>query len=99
MVGRKDRKSPAWHLVCSCPFRSLISVSLAEPTEMIMVAKKGSEAFSPIADDSVLELSLMVSRQQFDLLEQRAHAEGMSVAQFLRRLVHESISQESVKGS
>ena len=64
-----------------------------------MVAKKGSEAFTPIADDSVLELSLMLSRTQFNLLEQRAHAEGMSVAQFLRRLVHDSISQESVAKS
>jgi hypothetical protein len=61
-----------------------------------MVARKGSEAFTPPSDDSIFELSLMLSRHQFDLLEQRAHAEGMSVAQFLRRLVHESISQEPV---
>ena len=61
-----------------------------------MVAKKGSEPFAPSADDSVLELSLMLSRRQFDLLEQRAHAEGISVAQFLRRLVQDSISQEPV---
>lgn len=61
-----------------------------------MVAKKGSEPFAPSSDDSVLELSLMLSRRQFDLLEQRAHAVGMSVAQFLRRLVQDSISQEPV---
>lgn len=59
-----------------------------------MVARKGSEAFAPPPEDGIFELSLMLSRQQFDLLEQRAHAEGMSVAQFLRRLVHDSISQE-----
>jgi len=64
--------------------------------EIIMVAKKGLESFAPASDDSVLELSLMLSRRQFDLLEQRAHAEGMSVAQFLRRLVQDSISQEPV---
>jgi hypothetical protein len=62
--------------------------------EILMVAKKGSESFISPNQDSVLELSLMLSRQQFDLLEQRAHAEGMSVAQFLRRLVHDSIAQE-----
>ena len=61
-----------------------------------MVAKKGLEPFASSSDDSVLELSLMLSRRQFDMLEQRAHAEGVSVAQFLRRLVHDSISQEPV---
>jgi hypothetical protein len=64
--------------------------------EIIMVAKKGSEPFAPSSDDSVLELSLMLSRRQFDLLEQRAYAAGISVAQFLRRLVQDSISQEPV---
>jgi hypothetical protein len=64
--------------------------------EMIIMVKKGSEPFAPSSDDSVLEVSLMLSRRQFDLLEQRAHAEGMSVAQFLRRLVQASISQEPV---
>jgi hypothetical protein len=64
--------------------------------EIIMVAKMGSETFALSSEDSVLELSLMLSRRQFDLLEQRAHAEGMSVAQFLRRLVQDSISQEPV---
>ncbi|HZZ81954.1 MAG TPA: hypothetical protein VFE62_25875 [Gemmataceae bacterium] len=59
-----------------------------------MVARTGSEAFTPLPEDGIFELSLMLSRRQFDLLEQRAHAEGMSVAQFLRRLVHDSISQE-----
>jgi hypothetical protein len=59
-----------------------------------MVAKKGSESFASSSDESVLELSLMLSRRQFDLLEQRAHSEGMSVAKFLRRLVQDSISQE-----
>ena len=43
------------------------------------------------SDDSIMELSLMMSRQQFDALDQRAHQEGMSVAQFLRRLVEESV--------
>ena len=63
-----------------------------------MVAKKGLEPFAPASDDSVLELSLMLSRRQFDLLEQRAHAAGMSVAQFapIAGLVQDSISQEPV---
>jgi hypothetical protein len=61
-----------------------------------MVAKKGSESFAAPADESIFELSLMLSRRQFDLLEQRVHAEGMSVAQFLRRLVHDSIASAPV---
>jgi hypothetical protein len=64
--------------------------------EMIIMVKKGSEPFAPSSDDSVLEVALMLSRRQFDLLEQRAHAEGMTVAQFLRHLVQESISHEPV---
>jgi hypothetical protein len=64
--------------------------------EILMVAKKGLEPLAFSSDDSVLELSLMLSRRQFVLLEQRAHGEGMSVAQFLRRLVQDSISQEPV---
>lgn len=61
-----------------------------------MVAKKGADLFVPSSEDHVLELSLMLSRRQFDLLEQRAHAEGISVAQFLRRLVKDSIAQDPV---
>lgn len=61
-----------------------------------MVAKKGADLFVPSSEDHVLELSLMLSRRQFDLLEQRAHAEGISVAQFLRRLVKDSIAQDAV---
>lgn len=51
---------------------------------------------APPADDSIMELSLMMSRRQFDALERRASAEGMSVAQFLRRLVSESIDPKSL---
>jgi hypothetical protein len=46
---------------------------------------------APPRDDSIMELSLMISRSQFDALEQRAASEGISVAKFLRRLVKESI--------
>jgi hypothetical protein len=62
-----------------------------------MVAKNGAEPlFANPYDDSIMELSLMLSRRQFDALEQRASAEGISVAQFLRRLVYESTSDESI---
>ena len=58
-----------------------------------MVAKKASETLVyPPADDSIMELSLMMSRRQFEALDQRARIEGMSVAQFLRRLVQESVA-------
>jgi hypothetical protein len=61
--------------------------------ETKMVAKTGSELGYP-TEDSIIELSLMMSRRQFDALDQRARAEGMSVAQFLRRLVQESVAEE-----
>jgi len=51
---------------------------------------------SPPFDSGIVELSLMLSRRQFDALEERAQAEGMSVAQFLRRLVHEATSEDAV---
>ena len=64
-----------------------------------MVAKVASEPIlSPTADGGIMELSLMLPRRQFDALQQRARAEGMSVAQFLRWLVHESIIEESPAG-
>jgi len=61
-----------------------------------MVAKNWSEPIKSYPmDDSIMELSLMVSRNQFDALEQRASSEGVSVAQFLRRLVYESTADEA----
>ena len=60
-----------------------------------MFAKKSLEtAPIPRGEEGIVELSLMLSRQQFDALQQRARFEGLSVAQFLRRLVHDSISDE-----
>ncbi len=62
-----------------------------------MVAKNLLEPMaSPPTDNGIMELSLMLSRNQFDALEQRAREVGLSVAQFLRRLVHESTVQEFV---
>jgi hypothetical protein len=65
-----------------------------------MVAKNGAEPMmaNPY-DDSIMELSLMLSRRQFDALEQRASAEGITVAQFLRRLVYESTTEEPLTWS
>jgi hypothetical protein len=59
-----------------------------------MVAKNGTELAYPPTDESIIELSLMMSRRQFDALDHRARAEGISVAQFLRRLVQESVAEE-----
>lgn len=60
-----------------------------------MVAKKASESLLyPHGDDSIMELSLMMSRRQFDGLEQHARGKGLSVAQFLRRLVDEAVTEE-----
>jgi hypothetical protein len=62
-----------------------------------MVAKNLLEPIAaPPTDAGIMELSLMLSRNQFDALEQRAREVGLSVAQFLRRLVHESIVHEVV---
>ena len=61
-----------------------------------MVAKNWSEPMTPYADDdTIMELSLMISRNQFDALEQRASSQGISVAQYLRRLVYDSTSSEA----
>lgn len=51
---------------------------------------------SPPRDSGIVELSLMLARQQFEALEERARAERLSVAQLLRRLVNEAISEEPV---
>jgi hypothetical protein len=45
-------------------------------------------------EGGIVELSLMLTRNQFDALEERAYHEGLSVAQFLRRLVYESTQQD-----
>lgn len=61
-----------------------------------MVAKNWSDAPTLCRDeDSIVELSLMMSRRQFDVMEQRASAQGISVAQFLRRLVYESTADQA----
>jgi hypothetical protein len=62
-------------------------------TRMIATGESKAAANLPY-DSGIIELSLMLSRGQFDALEERASFEGMSVAQFLRRLVQESISQD-----
>jgi hypothetical protein len=49
----------------------------------------------PPADPAIVELSLMLSRDQFEALEERARTAGLSVAQFLRRLVFDSISEDA----
>ena len=58
--------------------------------------KEPSAVLSPPHDSGIVELSLMLSRPQFEALEARAHSEGMSVAQFLRRLVRESTAEDTV---
>ena len=61
-----------------------------------MVARTDSEPMLvPPYESGIIELSLMLSRGQFDSLEERASFNGLSVAQFLRRLVHDSICDET----
>ena len=57
-----------------------------------MFATKGPE--SRFSEDSIVELSLMMSRRQFEALERRARADDMSVAQFLRRIVQDMVDEE-----
>ena len=57
---------------------------------------ESTPVLTPPLDSGIIELSLMLSRRQFEALEQRARCEGMSVAQFLRRLVHESTSEDAL---
>jgi hypothetical protein len=75
--------------------RLSLNACLSRQMESIMVAKNVLEPFSsPATDAGIMELTLMLPSRQFDALEQRARGVGMSVAQFLRRLVHESIASE-----
>jgi hypothetical protein len=62
----------------------------------VPVKNETSQLLSPSAESGIVELSLMLSRLQFEALEHRAGGEGLSVAQFLRRLVNESISPDLV---
>jgi len=62
-----------------------------------MVAKTQPEPTAALPfDGGIIELSLMITRRQFEALEERARLEGMSVAQYLRRLVHASTSDGAV---
>ena len=63
-----------------------------------MVAKKLAESLAyPPADDNIIELSLMMSRRQFEALEERARADGATVAQLLRKLVQEATEELPVR--
>lgn len=62
--------------------------------ETNMIAQKGPESRFPMSDDTIMELSLMMSRRQFEALEERARVEGLSVAQFLRRLIEDAVFEE-----
>jgi hypothetical protein len=59
-----------------------------------MITKSPAESLVYLpADDSIIELSLMMSRRQFEALEERARADGTSVAQFLRKLVQDATEE------
>jgi predicted DNA binding CopG/RHH family protein len=62
--------------------------------EINMLATKEPEPTFLPADDNIMELSLMMSRRQFEALQQRARSQGMSVAQYLRRLIQDSVTDE-----
>lgn len=64
-----------------------------------MLAQTWPDTKFPPTDDSIMELSLMMSRQQFEALEQRAHEERLTVAQFLRRMVQRSIEETCPVGA
>ena len=59
---------------------------------MLMFNGMDSRAGQPIDDDGIMELSLLMTRRQFESLVERSRADGISVAQFLRRLVQASIA-------
>ena len=57
-----------------------------------MIATRHSEnAVMPPPDPGIMELSFMISRAQFEALEQAAQLAHISVAQYLRRLVQSSL--------
>lgn len=59
---------------------------------MLAMKRPDSRSMLP-TEDSIVEVSLMMPRSQFEALEQRAESEGLSVAQFLRRLVREATTE------
>jgi hypothetical protein len=63
-----------------------------------MVAKNcADETFRPpTLDAEVTELSLLLPAWQVDALEQAAQAEGITVAQLLRRVVNKTLVQMSL---
>jgi hypothetical protein len=60
-----------------------------------MVAKNCFDDASRLngLDQEVAELSLLLPAWQIDALEQAAHAEGITVAQLLRRAVNKTLAQ------
>jgi hypothetical protein len=48
------------------------------------------------ADSEVTELSLLLPAWQISALEQAAQAEGMTVAQLLRRVINRTLSNRSL---
>ena len=66
-------------------------------TTMFTKKEMASTTYPP-RDSGIVELSLMLARRQFDALEERARSEGMSVAQLLRRLVNDAISEDAAIG-
>lgn len=61
-----------------------------------MLMKPDSSLRSRPPEDGIIELSLLLSHWQFDALEQRARAEGVSVAQFLRQLVQDAVEDAPI---
>ena len=61
-----------------------------------MVAKRDPERAGAIATpaDGIMELSLLISHAQFAALERAAQAARLTVAQYLRRLVQRSVSDQ-----
>lgn len=62
-----------------------------------MIAKNCSDEAAPFdsLDGEVTELSLLLPAWQIDALEQVAEAEGITVAQLLRRAVNRTLTQVS----
>ena len=59
-----------------------------------MVAKNCTdESLRPDLDHEVTELSLLLPVWQIDALDQAAQAEGITVAQLLRRVINKTLTQ------
>jgi hypothetical protein len=74
-----------------------LSLTAATDEERLMVADNSNDRTQfHLLDGEMAELSLLVPTWQAEALEQAAQAEGITVAQYLRRILNKNLAQLSL---